>query len=93
MTSVNHAFPLELVLAPEGFIPELSTQVPSEGDRALLERTLEELRDRGLYPYPLRWRRLVRREDLTKRAVDAASFLYPAAWYLRLWVRLRTRRT
>ena len=36
MTSVNHAFPLELVLAPEGFIPELSTQVPSEGDRALL---------------------------------------------------------
>ncbi|MCI9564094.1 MAG: glycosyltransferase [Oscillospiraceae bacterium] len=65
----------------------------AKGDRALLERTLEELRDRGLYPYPLRWRRLVRREDLTKRAVDAASFLYPAAWYLRLWVRLRTRRT
>lgn len=34
--ALNHAFPLELVLTAEGFIPELPAGAPSEEDRALL---------------------------------------------------------
>ncbi len=36
--SLKNAFPLELVLAEEGFIPELSRQQSTEEDRALLAR-------------------------------------------------------
>jgi len=37
-TSLKNDFPLELVLAAEGFIPELSPQQPTEEERALLAR-------------------------------------------------------
>lgn len=57
----------------------------SKGDRAMLCQTLEDLRTQDLYPYPLRWRRLIRREPLKKRAIDAVSFLYPVGWYFRIF--------
>lgn len=61
----------------------------AKGDRALFQRTLAALREKRLYPYPVRWRRLVRKNSLGKRAVDAVSLLYPLEWYLRLCMRLR----
>lgn len=64
----------------------------AKGDAGLLERTLAALEERGLYPYPLRWRRLLRKNSLKKRAIDAAGFLYPARWYLRLCITIRTHR-
>lgn len=64
----------------------------AKGDRAMAERTVAELEAEGLYPYPLRWRRLIRRGGLSRHAVDAVSFLYPLRRYLRLCTYIRTRR-
>ena len=62
----------------------------AKGDRALFEETLTALRARELYPYPLRWRRLLRKNSLKKRLVDAVSYPLPLGWYLRLclWIRM-----
>lgn len=61
-----------------------------KGDRAVFQRTLEELTAQGLYPYPMRWRRLTRRMPLKRRLVSAAGFLLPVRGYLRLCMRART---
>ena len=60
-----------------------------KGDRTVFQRTLEELTARGLYPYPMRWRRLVRRVPLKRRLISAASFLFPVRVYLQLCMRAR----
>ena len=62
----------------------------SKGDRAMFEKAMSALEAKGLYPYPLRWRRLLRKNPLKKRLVDAASFPLPLRWYLRLCMRVRT---
>ena len=62
-----------------------------KGEREMLRRTVDALRAQGLYPYPMRWRRLVRRVPLKKRAIDAVSFCYPVGWYLQLFIAVRTR--
>lgn len=63
----------------------------AKGDQAVFKQTMAVLREKGLYPYPMCWKRLIRREPLKKRAVDAASFLLPAGWYLRLCMAVRMR--
>ena len=62
----------------------------AKGDRALFEESLNTLTARELYPYPLRWRRLLRRNTRKRRLVDAVSFPLPLRWYLRLCMTLRT---
>lgn len=66
----------------------------AKGDRALLEQTAAELRRLALYPYPLRWRRLLRKRPFRRRVVDAASFLYPVRAYFGfcVWVSSRLRK-
>lgn len=61
----------------------------AKGDQAFFHRTLEALRERALYPYPLRLRRLLRKNPLKKRLTDLVSFFYPVRWYLLLMLRIR----
>ena len=63
----------------------------AKGSRSMFRQTFAALREQGLYPYPLRWRRLVRRESLKKRAIDMVSFWYPVQWYLQIFVLIRMR--
>lgn len=61
----------------------------AKGDPILLQQTLTLLREQNLYPYPLRWKRLLRKNPFKKRTIDAVSFLYPVEWYLRLTAAVR----
>lgn len=61
-----------------------------KGDQLMIRQVLAALGKKGLYPYPLRWGRLIRREPIKKRMIDAVSFLYPMRWYLQLFITIRT---
>ena len=63
----------------------------AKGDRALLQQIVGDLQALGLYPYPLRWRRLVRRVSVQKRVIDVISFFFPLRWYYQLCILIRTR--
>jgi len=66
-------------------------QMLAKGDGTLFWETLAVLEEKQLYPYPLRWKRLLRNRPLKNRWIDAVSFFYPARWYLRLLLTVRTR--
>lgn len=59
----------------------------SKGDKEIFEATLRFLKENRLYPYPLRLRRLFRKNR--NHLADLVSFLFPVEWILRLCMAVR----
>lgn len=57
------------------------------GDAAYLREKLREVKEEGLYPYPLLWKSLKNNQTWKQAAINYLSFLFPCRWYVMLCVR------
>lgn len=78
---------LEIKLIDE--VQGILNRLFAKGDREMCRRTLAALEEKGLYPYPLRWRRLLRRKSFGNWGIDVVSFLFPVRWYFQFFLQIR----